>query len=78
MARIVVIGGSGHVGTYLVPKLVDLGHKVVNVSRGAARPYRPHPAWKTVEQVLIDPQPKRRKVNSARRLRICMQILSWT
>src|SRR5215469_2901935 len=54
MARIVVIGGSGHVGTYLVPKLVDLGHKVVNVSRGAARPYRPHPAWKTVEQVLID------------------------
>ena len=48
MARIVVIGGSGHVGTYLVPKLVDLGHTVVN-SRGAARSYRPHAAWETVE-----------------------------
>jgi len=54
MARIVVIGGSGHVGTYLVPKLVDLGREVVNVSRGAAAPYQPHAAWKAVKQVLID------------------------
>ncbi|WP_109488554.1 NAD-dependent epimerase/dehydratase family protein [Occallatibacter savannae] len=61
MARIVVIGGSGHVGTYLAPKLVDLGHRVVNVSRGAATPYRPHSAWKTVEQVLID-----RKIEEAK------------
>ena len=54
MARIVIIGGSGHVGTYLVPALVDRGHEVINVSRGAAAPYRPHPAWKAVEQVLLD------------------------
>jgi putative NADH-flavin reductase len=39
MARIVIIGGSGHVGTYLVPALVDRGHEVVNVSRGTASPY---------------------------------------
>jgi len=45
MARIVVIGGSGHVGSYLVPALVERGHEVVNVSRGSAKPYRPHFAW---------------------------------
>src|SRR5215510_14018196 len=54
MARIVIIGGSGHVGTYLVPTLIERGHEVVNVSRGTAAPYRPHPAWKAIEQVLVD------------------------
>jgi nucleoside-diphosphate-sugar epimerase len=54
MARIVVIGGSGHVGTYLLPRLVGLGHEVVNVSRGQARPYRPHPAWSRIEQIVLD------------------------
>jgi nucleoside-diphosphate-sugar epimerase len=33
---------------------VERGHEVVNVSRGTAAPYRPHPAWKAVEQVLVD------------------------
>ena len=54
MARIVIIGGSGHVGTYLLPALVERGHQVVNVSRGTASPYRHHAAWKAVEQVVID------------------------
>jgi nucleoside-diphosphate-sugar epimerase len=54
MARIVIIGGSGHVGTYLVPTLVERGHEVVNVSRGTAAPYRPHPSWKAIEQVVVD------------------------
>ncbi len=45
MAKVVIIGGAGHVGTYLVPRLVEAGHRVVNVSRGVARPYRPHAAW---------------------------------
>ncbi len=54
MARVVVIGGSGHVGTYLVPSLVERGHEVVNVSRGQARPYRRHAAWDAVEQVVAD------------------------
>ena len=54
MARIVIIGGSGHVGTYLVPTLIERGHEVVNVSRGTAAPYRPHPAWKAIEQVVVD------------------------
>ncbi len=54
MARIVVIGGSGHVGSYLLPALVVRGHEVVNVSRGMASPYREHAAWKAVEQVAVD------------------------
>jgi nucleoside-diphosphate-sugar epimerase len=54
MARIVVIGGSGHVGTYLLPALIARGHEVVNVSRGKAAPYREHAAWKAVEQVAVD------------------------
>jgi nucleoside-diphosphate-sugar epimerase len=54
MSRIVIIGGSGHVGSYLVPRLVGLGHEVINVSRGVARPYRPHPAWGAVRHVLAD------------------------
>lgn len=54
MARIVIIGGSGHVGSYLVPALVERGHEVVNVSRGSAKPYRPHFAWGVIENVLID------------------------
>lgn len=54
MARVVVIGGRGHVGTYLVPALVERGHEVVNVSRGQAAPYRRHAAWGKVEQVVAD------------------------
>ncbi|HKP23743.1 MAG TPA: NAD-dependent epimerase/dehydratase family protein [Dongiaceae bacterium] len=54
MSRIVIIGGSGHVGSYLVPALVERGHEVVNVSRGASAPYRPHSAWKSIATVTID------------------------
>jgi len=52
--KIVIIGGSGHVGTYLVPMLVEAGHQVVNVSRGKAKPYRPNAAWDAVETVTLD------------------------
>jgi nucleoside-diphosphate-sugar epimerase len=54
MSNIVIIGGSGHVGTYLIPSLVELGHKVTNVSRGTAKPYRPHSAWSKIKQVSLD------------------------
>jgi nucleoside-diphosphate-sugar epimerase len=52
--KVVVIGGSGHVGTYLVPMLVEAGHQVVNVSRGQAKPYKPNAAWSKVETVTAD------------------------
>ena len=54
MARVIIIGGSGHVGTYLVPRLVEAGHEVVNVSRGFRSPYQPNGAWKEVRTVVAD------------------------
>jgi nucleoside-diphosphate-sugar epimerase len=52
--RIVVIGGTGHVGTYLVPRLVEAGHAVICISRNQRDPYQPHGAWGEVELVEID------------------------
>lgn len=52
--RIVVIGGTGHVGSYLVPQLVAAGHAVINVSRQARSVYFAHPAWSAVTQVNLD------------------------
>jgi nucleoside-diphosphate-sugar epimerase len=54
MARVVVIGGSGHVGTWLVPRLVEAGHEVVNLARGRREPYRPDGRWRWVETVAGD------------------------
>src|SRR6185312_10035919 len=54
MTRVAIIGGSGHVGTYLVPRLVEAGFEVVNVSRGQREAYTPNAAWKSVETVVID------------------------
>jgi nucleoside-diphosphate-sugar epimerase len=52
--RIVVIGGSGHIGSFLVPRLVRAGHEVVNISRGSSVPYADSPEWQQVEQVAAD------------------------
>ena len=52
--HVVILGGTGHVGTYLVPRLVESGHTVTCVSRGQRQPYQVHSAWKSVRQVVID------------------------
>jgi nucleoside-diphosphate-sugar epimerase len=52
--RVIVIGGTGHVGTYLVPRLVAAGHDVVVISRSQRDPYQPHGAWNFVQRVTID------------------------
>ena len=52
--RVVIIGGRGHVGTYLVPRLVEAGHEVINISRGQMQPYQPHAAWEKVQTINID------------------------
>ena len=52
--RVVVIGGSGHIGTYLVPRLVEAGLDVVNMSRGERKPYHSHAAWESVRKVRVD------------------------
>ncbi|ADD44935.1 NAD-dependent epimerase/dehydratase family protein [Stackebrandtia nassauensis] len=54
--RVTIIGGTGHVGTFLVPRLVTAGHEVTVVSRGQRQPYRPHGAWRFVTTVSADRQ----------------------
>ena len=52
--RIVVIGGSGHIGTFLIPRLVRNGHDVLNISRGQQSSYIDDPAWQDVRSVTAD------------------------
>src|SRR5215469_5850318 len=52
--RVTVIGGSGHIGTYLTPRLVEAGFETISVSRGARQPYLPHRAWTQIRQVHLD------------------------
>jgi nucleoside-diphosphate-sugar epimerase len=52
--RIVVIGGSGHIGTFLIPRLVRAGHEVVNISRGQRSSYVDDATWKQVRHVTAD------------------------
>jgi nucleoside-diphosphate-sugar epimerase len=54
VSRIVVIGATGHVGSYLVPRLVRAGHEVVALSRGARDPYVPAVEWRDVQRVTVD------------------------
>jgi NAD(P)-dependent dehydrogenase (short-subunit alcohol dehydrogenase family) len=54
MSRIVVIGATGHVGTFLVPRLVRAGHEVAALSRGTRGPYLPAPEWRAVQRVAVD------------------------
>lgn len=52
--KVVIIGGTGHVGTYLVPRLIEAGHEVISVSRQQRSPYQPNDAWETVQHIQID------------------------
>ena len=50
----VVIGATGHIGTYLVPRLVRAGHEVLAVSRGEQDPYHEAVEWGSVQRVVAD------------------------
>ncbi|GAB3988173.1 hypothetical protein GCM10028807_10250 [Spirosoma daeguense] len=52
--RVIIIGGTGHVGTYLVPRLVEAGYEVICINRQQKVPYQPHPAWERVQLVKAD------------------------
>lgn len=55
--RIVVIGGSGHIGSFLVPRLVRAGHEVINITRGVSKSYGDNDSeWRKVQQVAVDRQ----------------------
>lgn len=52
--KIIVIGGTGHIGTYLIPRLVKAGHEVICVSRKKSSPYDKQATWKAVKHIIID------------------------
>ncbi len=53
--KILVVGGTGHIGSYLVPRLVLGGHEVKVVARNPAPQYTdPRLAWGQVEWVVAD------------------------
>ncbi len=52
--RVIVIGGTGHIGTWLTPRLVAAGYEVVCITRGQREPYQPHGTWRAVERIAVD------------------------
>ncbi len=52
--KVVVIGATGHIGTFLVPRLVQDGHEVIALSRGSRAPYRDPGIWRFVQRVNVD------------------------
>jgi len=53
--RCIVIGATGHVGSYMVPEMVRMGYEVIAVARGNRVAYTlDDPAWKSVQTVIAD------------------------
>lgn len=52
--RVVIIGATGHIGTYLVPRLVGAGHDVVAISRHGRPRYGTHPSWAQTTVMTVD------------------------
>lgn len=60
MQRVLVIGGTGHIGSFLVPRLVEAGYGVTVVHRGRRAPYTLSQAWKSVTFVQADREQEER------------------
>ena len=52
--KVAVIGATGHIGTWLVPRLVARGNEVSAISRGVREPYHQAREWSSVRHVVID------------------------
>lgn len=52
--KVIVTGAGGHIGTYLIPMLVDAGYEVTTVTRHEPKPYEWNPAWNCVNKVFMD------------------------
>lgn len=49
--KVLVIGATGHIGSYLVKALVKKGHEVYAVSRGGKKPYGADESWDRVRMI---------------------------
>jgi nucleoside-diphosphate-sugar epimerase len=54
IGRVVVIGATGHIGSFLVPRLARAGYEVIAVSRGDREPYHEAVEWRSVQRVRAD------------------------
>lgn len=52
--RVIVIGGTGHIGSFLTPMLVEAGYAVTCVCRNVRQPYREHSAWRSIDYLRLD------------------------
>lgn len=53
--RVLVVGGTGHIGSYLVPRLITAGYHVQVVSRNPKPQYcDPRLGWQKVEWIVAD------------------------
>ena len=57
--KVVVVGGTGHTGTYLIPKLIEAGYDVAVISRQQQPRYPTdgigvQSAWERVQWVEMD------------------------
>ena len=67
--RVVVIGGTGHIGTYLIPRLAASGYEVINISRSQRAPYRNHGAWQWVKNIERERSAEERSANFGKQIR---------
>jgi nucleoside-diphosphate-sugar epimerase len=68
MQRVVVIGATGHIGSYLVPRLVRAGYEVIALSRGEREPYHGAVEWLSVRRVNADRDVEETADNFGRRI----------
>ena len=67
--RVLVIGGTGHVGSYLVPRLVMGGHEVHVVARRPRPQHTDHRlGWATVQWIVADRKAEEQTDAWARRM----------
>jgi nucleoside-diphosphate-sugar epimerase len=66
--RVVVIGGTGHIGSYLTPRLFEAGHTVLCVCRGESKPYQTHAAWSHVKYIRLDRAAEEKSGNFGERI----------
>lgn len=52
--KAIIIGATGHIGTYLVPMLVKAGFETVAITRTMTEPYEQDYAWNQAKRVLLD------------------------
>ena len=67
--RALVIGGTGHIGTYLIPRLAASGYEVINISRSQRAPYRNHGAWQWVKNIELERSAEERSGNFGKQIR---------